>query len=166
MDTQEQAAQPQSTSVLNRPVNPVIAILLIAVLVLFCWALHPAHHGNSRLAMESSLKGNLQEMREAIGQFHDDTGRFPWVLTELTASDAHHLIKPLKKGNSYKGPYLSTQGGIRNSGIPFNPFVESGDDSHPLNDAICKSWRYDAKTGEVHSAVGGMTMDGKPYQSL
>ena len=63
------------------------------------------------------------------------------------------------KPKAYQGPYLTPNGGICNTGVPSNPF---GD---PQN-AIATHWVYNPKTGAVKSAVGGTTLDGRPYEGL
>lgn len=165
MDTPEKTTSAETSSVFNRPASPIMVIILCGVLVIWIVCLkltNPYHiHG-----IDAALKGNLHELRYAIEQFHDDTGRFPLVLQELVAKDAQHLLVPVQEGNKYQGPYLTPIGGVNNTGIPLNPLVLPGDWQKPFAKIITNHWRYDAKTGEVHSAIKGKTLDGRDYQSL
>lgn len=101
-------------------------------------------------------------LRNAINQFHDDTGCFPGELHDLVAKDEKHLKAHVPKGK-YQGPYLSLEGGLDNTGIPINPFT-----LHKTHDDfdITHHWRYDRKTGNVQSAMEGVTLKGKKYSEL
>ncbi len=94
--------------------------LLLSALVLFflCAPIQPA---GPRKAREDALHRNLQALRHAIERFDADTGRYPVVLTELLAPDAHHLRAPAAAGRSYQGPYFSAPGGLNDSGLPIIP---------------------------------------------
>ncbi len=164
MDASQQNEKPQSGSLLNRPVKPLVAVVIsLVAFVLFFVLLFPYHP--MRKAEEATLRGNLHEIRNAIVQFHTDTGHYPLVLTDVVAPNAQHLRTQVKKG-SYQGPYLCTQGGVNNSGVPENPLLHDWREGQPTEVLINKCWRYDAKTGEVHSAVSGTTLDGKRYEDL
>ncbi|HEX2950043.1 MAG TPA: hypothetical protein VHV83_10860 [Armatimonadota bacterium] len=145
--------------VLQRPVHPVVVIIVLFFTLLFFASLwHPDYHG-SRRGKESTLRGNLHLLRGAIEQFYADTGHYPLVLEDLGKLDARHLITKVKQG-TYKGPYLDTDFGIQRTGIPENPFVLVEN----LN--VAAHWHYDAKSGAVKSTVNGVTDEGVPYDRL
>jgi type II secretion system protein G len=151
----------------------LIVIVVIAILALI---VIPRVMGASRKAKESSLRGNLQELRNALEQFQADTGAYPQSLTDLvdtqanaptTGEDGLGGTSVNIPAGSYKGPYLSPQGGIDNSGIPINPFVVTNPTGTTLAQADCDaSWTY--SQGLVHVAIpaSGSTLDNIPYQSL
>ena len=61
---------------------------------------------------------------------------------------------------SYKGPYLTPNGGVANTGIPANPF---GDPTA----ALTTHWTYSNADGSVISAISGTTLDNaQPYTQL
>ncbi len=164
MDTPQQVEEPQSGSLLNRPVKPLVAVVIsLVAFVLFFVLLFPYHP--MRKAEEATLRENLDYIRTSIEQFHADTGHYPLVLTDLAAPDAQHLRTQVKKG-SYQGPYLSTPGGVNNLGVPLNPLAHVAWEGPSTEDLVNRNWRYDAKTGQVHSAVTGTTLDGKRYEDL
>jgi hypothetical protein len=99
-------------------------------------------HGSARRARESALKGNLQQLRNGIEQFHDDTGVYPATLNDLVTPDEKSLKTKVKAG-SYKGPYLAIRGGIGGHGLPYNPFA------NPLCTTITDHWNYNPMTGRV-----------------
>jgi hypothetical protein len=116
----------------------------------------------NRQAKESTLMANLQRIRSAIAAFQADTGVYPARLQDLVATTA-----PREGGGgatiptgSYKGPYLTTVGGINNTGLPANPFNKADDAD------ITHHWRYDPREGSVISAIEGMTLDGRKYITL
>jgi len=131
----------------------------------------PRVAGAGRKAKEATLKGNLHEIRNAIEQFQADTGVFPTYLEDIVATSApatgvNSNGKRMKIApGSYKGPYLTRQGGLDNSGIPMNPFqkvIPSG----TLQVDITAHWTY--INGVVNPAVPteGTTLDDIPYQKL
>jgi type II secretory pathway pseudopilin PulG len=156
METPQMTPKPQRGSVLNRPVHPLIGIIVLVIVVVF--VVRFACTSDARYmemrnkARMSTLRANLQIMRNAIAQFQDDTGRYPLVLTDLTQPDAQHLRTPVKKG-SYHGPYLKCEFGINNTGLPLNPFTPRLGERYDPDPT--HHWRYDPKTGQVRSAVAG-----------
>ncbi len=125
-----------------------------------------------RQALESTLKDNLRELRNAIEQFQADTGAYPARLLDLVATtapkvgvdlDGHQINIP---AGCYKGPYLEPHGGINNTGIPLNPFVDLRAVQPDPND-VTTHWAY--KNALVHVAAGrpaGQTQDGIPINQL
>jgi len=134
----------------------IIGTFFVLLFLLTVQFNHDDHRG-MRKAFESTLKGNLYEIRNAITVFYDDTGVYPSKLTDLVEeSDDPARRMPA----TYRGPYLATQGGVGNSGIPCNPFVDDNDKK------IDDHWHYDSKTGKVWSAAEGVTLDGIKYSEL
>lgn len=125
-------------------VNNVGIILALIGVALFIALITVPHSGpcGGRRAKESTLRGNLTQMRNAIASFHDDTGKYPLSLTDVVVENESMLTTRVKHG-TYKGPYLTTTGGIGGHGVPKNPFT----DIH--NTRIVDHWKYDAKTGKV-----------------
>lgn len=160
----------------------LIVIVVIAILALI---VIPRVMGASRKAKEATLKGNLHEIRNALEQFQADTGGYPTTanLIDIVApSEAKlqstNLVDEYGDAvnevtGTYKGPYLTTQGGIDNTGIPENPFeVPTGT---PATD-FTNAWNYTAAVGEndgtcgtIHCSalvIGSTLGDNIPYQSL
>lgn len=145
----------------------LIVIVVIAILALI---VIPRVMGAGRKAKEASLKGNLHQLRNAIEQFQSDTGCYPATLAALTLTaepatgvDSAGTSVDIPAG-SYKGPYLSAQGGLDNSGIPINPFWSGI--QKDLGTDVPLNWTY--LNGVVHPAVPatGSTLDNILYQSL
>ncbi len=151
----------------------VVSALFMFILPISALIVTPRMVGASRKAKESSLKGNLMELRNGLAQFQADTGSYPNSLTDLvdtqnnpptTGEDGAGGTGVKIPAGSYKGPYLATMGGIDNSGIPINPFapIPTG----TLSTDLPANWNY--SQGLVHPAVPttGCTLDGIPYQQL
>jgi len=143
----------------------VVSIMMIVALIVI-----PRVMGAGRRANEASLQGNLRQLRAAIEIFHDDTDAFPASLQDITAMtpppsgvDTDGNVIAIT-ADSYRGPYLSRQGGLDNSGLPANPFGPPP--TGTLTSDLPKHWTY-AK-GAVHAAVptSGATLDEIPYSSL
>jgi hypothetical protein len=116
----------------------------------------------ARQARESTLKANLQRIRSAVSHFQADTGIYPARLEDVvapatTGSKAGSTdVAP----NSYKGPYLTTKGGIGGKGLLMNPFAATDDTT------VAHHWTYTPADGNVTSAVEGVTSDGQKYTEL
>jgi general secretion pathway protein G len=147
----------------------LIVIVVIAILALI---VIPRVMGAGRKAKEASLKANLHQLRNAIEQFQADTGCYPKLLTDLVAAEGTNVtpgtdsagVDVAIPNGSYKGPYLSGQGGLDNSGIPINPFW-AGTMTNIATDAPA-NWTLDK--GIVHPTVpaDGETLDKILYQNL
>lgn len=148
----------------------LIVIVVIAILALI---VIPRVMSASRKARESTLRGNLHQLRTAIAAFTADTGMYPAALTDLsltiasaptTGIDDNNASQNIPTG-SYKGPYLNAQGGIGTTGVPINPFKNSTDADFT---DISKHWTYGASPGEVEPAIptSGSTLDGIPFSTL
>jgi type II secretion system protein G len=132
----------------------LIVIVVIAILALI---VIPRVMGASRKAKEATLRSNVQRLRSAIAQFQGDTGVWPNALTDVVAAaDSTPTGTPT---STYKGPYLTPNGGAANSGIPANPFAD-------LTAALSTHRTYTNTDGSVVSAVTGTTMDGVAYTQL
>lgn len=103
-----------------------------------------------RKAKEATLTANLHQLRNAIAQFEADTGVYPAQLTDLTvpATNGTNAGKTVVPANSYKGPYFTPYGGINNTGIPVNPFVDITTNA-PATKKIATHWKYDPVAGTV-----------------
>jgi len=133
-----------------------------------------ALQGAERKAKEASLKGNLHELRNALEQFQADTGAYPLALTDLLRDEAHQPTAgvdlegkrvTITRG-SYKGPYLTTQGGLPSApGIPLNPFVDMNA-AQPDPNNVATHWKY--QNGLLHCPdwMKGNTLDNIPYNGL
>jgi type II secretion system protein G len=152
----------------------LIVIVVIAILALI---VIPRVMGASRKAKESSLKGNLQELRNGLEQFQADTGAYPNQLTDLidlsTAAPTTG-IDGLPDGasvaipsGSYKGPYLTPQGGLEASGIPINPFAPTLTAATLSLTDLQANWTYSNGIVQVPANTpAGSTLDGIPYKQL
>ena len=126
-------------------IEMLIVILVIAILALI---VIPRLLGAGRRAKESALRGDLQQLRNAIQQFEADCGDYPASLDQL-------MTEPSGNGGGglaldvegWKGPYLRTP----DNGLPVDPFTSAGD------------WSYTAAGGEVHSASTLTGLDGTNY---
>jgi len=107
---------------------------------------------------EQTLVQTLNELRMAIKQFHADTGMYPATLTDLTAPEEKAVQAHVPTG-TYHGPYISYGMSIDETGVPINPM--NGD----LSD-MCKHWHYNPATGQIQSAVDGVTAEGRHYRDL
>ncbi len=132
----------------------LIVIVVIAILALI---VIPRVMSAGRKAKEATLASNLQRMRAAVAQFQADTGAWPNAIGDVVAAAG---TNPTGTSNlSYKGPYLTPNGGVQNTGIPANPF---GDPTA----AVTTHWTYSNVDGSVVSAVSGTTLDGRAYSTL
>jgi type II secretory pathway pseudopilin PulG len=136
----------------------LIVIVVIAILALI---VIPRLLSASRKAKEATLRANLHQLRNAIAMFEADTGVYPAALTDLVAGTAPTTgaAGASIPAGTYKGPYLTTSGGINGTGIPQNPFAGA-----TANAAA--SWDYTAVGGKVLSHVTGTTLDGVDYLNL
>lgn len=130
-------------------IEMLIVIVVIAILALI---VIPRLLGAGRRAKESALRGDLQQLRNAIQQFEADCGDFPATLDQLVADAG---TPPSGNGGQglaldstgYKGPYLRTPDG----GLPEDPFTSAAD------------WTYDGASGDVASASTLTALDGTNY---
>ncbi len=136
----------------------MVKIVTVCVLVsIVALIVMPRTMGAGRKAKEATLRSNLQRMGRAIAQFQADTGVWPHELKDIVASaDSNPTGCPSGK---YKGPYLTPNGGVQNTGIPANPY---GDSTAPIE----THWVYDNANGSVTSAIAGKTLDGVDYREL
>jgi len=130
-------------------IEVLIVIIVIAILALI---VIPRLLGAGRRAKEAVLRGDLNELRNAIQQFESDLGDVPVGLDQLMAAKGS---PPSGNGggglsldpNGYQGPYLRTGDG----NLPKDPFTSAAD------------WAYTSATGGVHSASTLTALDGTPY---
>jgi general secretion pathway protein G len=127
----------------------LIVIVVIAILALI---VIPRLLSAGRRAKEAALRGDLQQLRNAVQQFEADCGDYPAALSALMGAT-------LAAGNGgggialdttgYKGPYLRTGDGT----LPKDPFTNSN------------AWTYVGSTGSVHSASTLTGLDGTNYSN-
>jgi len=130
-------------------IEMLIVIVVIAILALI---VIPRLLGAGRKAKESALRGDLQQLRNAIQQFEADCGDFPAAIADLMTSPAAGS----NGGNgialdviAWKGPYLRTP----DNNLPKDPFTSLG------------NWTYTAASGDVHSASTLTGLDGTSYSA-
>ncbi|HEY3376364.1 MAG TPA: prepilin-type N-terminal cleavage/methylation domain-containing protein [Armatimonadota bacterium] len=135
----------------------LIVIVVIAILALI---VIPRLMGASRKAKDSTLKANLQILRNAVSQYEADCGLYPDALSSLTGATTSQTGVP---AGAYKGPYLKDEGAIipGSGGIPVNPYDTTG-----TYTTSGTSWAYtgvSTGTVKVGSIPAGTDADGKAY---
>lgn len=151
----------------------LIVIVVIAILALI---VIPKLMGASRKAKDSTLRANLHILRSSVENFHADTGCYPAAFSGLTAtagttpaaiSDDGTTVAAVAAvpAGTYKGPYLTGQGGIDGGAIPVNPYVkETGTEATD----VAASWNLEIATaGSVGNVTAkgltGNDAEGNPY---
>ncbi|MHB9026616.1 MAG: type II secretion system protein [Armatimonadota bacterium] len=139
-------------------IEMLIVIVVIAILAIIVIA---RVLGVSRKGKEAALRANLYHLRTAITAFEADCGVYPEDLDDLVSAipPANGAGGVAIVANTYKGPYLTTSGGIGGTGIPENPLANA-------SSTVGENWSYTAVEGKVTSAVTGTTIDGIQYTSL
>jgi type II secretory pathway pseudopilin PulG len=128
----------------------MIVVLIIAVLATIIIALTI---NGARRGRESSLRGNLHELRTGVERFQADCGALPPALADLVAGSSSEISADADgRGvaldrSGYKGPYVITGDG----GLPSDPITRSVD------------WEYDNTTGELRSRSTAAGLNGVPY---
>lgn len=145
----------------------LIVIVVIAILALI---VIPRLMGASRKAKDSTLKGNLHIIRQAVENFYSDTGLYPLALDALVAEPENGiavsgstLTNTALPDGVWKGPYLRAQGGIVGTRIPRNPYV-------PASSAATAHWTLvttpAATVGDVNFPTPtGSDAEGDPYST-
>lgn len=102
-------------------------------------------------ANDSTLKANLQILRNAIEMFHADVGRYPKHLRELYETPSKSIEK------DYKGPYVKAEGAvIVGTCIPVNPYTSSTN--------IHDHWSYNPANGVIEpNMTGKVDAEGNSY---
>ncbi|HOF87615.1 MAG TPA: prepilin-type N-terminal cleavage/methylation domain-containing protein [Armatimonadota bacterium] len=136
-------------------------LIVIVVIALLALIVVPRMLGAARRAREATLRDNLHTMRTAISQFFADTNRMPASLHDLIAPAEADVTADIPT-DTYKGPYLSSPGGIGGDGLPKNPFADQ------RSTDIDAHWEYDATQGTVgvppaQQADAWVTLDGNTY---
>jgi prepilin-type N-terminal cleavage/methylation domain-containing protein len=140
-------------------------LIVIAIIALLALIVVPRLLGAVRRAKESTLVDNLHNVRTAISQFFADTNKLPVELNDLVVADEDTLATEVPT-DTYRGPYLTSPGGVAGTGIPKNPFSDQS------SAAVDDHWEYDETLGTVTvpAAQQGdewVTMgDGTPYRDL
>ena len=127
-------------------------LIVIVVISILAMIVIPRLLGAGRKAKESALRGDLQQLRNAIQQFEADCGDFPAALTGLMTAPAAGS----NGGNgialdagAWKGPYMRTPDG----NLPKDPFTAASD------------WSYVGTSGDVHSVSTLTALDGTNYSA-
>ncbi|HEY3376906.1 MAG TPA: prepilin-type N-terminal cleavage/methylation domain-containing protein [Armatimonadota bacterium] len=139
----------------------LIVIVVIAILALI---VIPRLMGASRKAKDSTLKANLQILRNAVSQYEADCGMYPDILSSLTGTTTSQTGVP---AGAYKGPYLKDEGAVipSSGGIPVNPYDTAATPTYTTSGT---SWAYagvSTGTVKVGSALSGTDADGKAYNA-
>jgi len=129
-------------------IEMLIVIVVIAILALI---VIPRLLGAGRKAKEAALKGDLQQLRNAIQQFEADCGDYP-------ANTGQLMTRPTGNGGNnialdsvgWQGPYLRTPDG----NLPKDPFTGSS-----------TTWSYTATSGDIHSGSTLTALDTTPYSA-
>jgi type II secretion system protein G len=117
-------------------------LIVISVIAILALIVVPRLLGAGRKAKESTLRGNLQQLRNAIQSFQSDTGVYPATLDDLVAATGGDVTATINAPD-YKGPYLTTTGGIGGGGVPKNPFTDA------TSETVTDHWNFDADAGTV-----------------
>ena len=130
----------------------LIVIVVIAILALI---VIPKLMGASRKAKDSTLKANLQIVRNAIATYQADLGTYPTGTTLVGLYDGTGSTP----AGSWKGPYLKQEGAvITGTAIPVNPYVTSS--------TVTAHWTYTAASGSIEPAApSGNDADGTAYST-
>ncbi len=139
-----------SKSMRRRGFTLIELLIVIVVIAILALIVIPKLMGASRKAKDSTLKGNLVTLRHAIEMFQADCGGYPsgTDLAGLSAQPAQYIpygttTAANLPANVWKGPYLSSQGGIGGGAIPRNPYIVSTDV------AVANHWSYTAASGTI-----------------
>ncbi|HLK15305.1 MAG TPA: prepilin-type N-terminal cleavage/methylation domain-containing protein [Fimbriimonadaceae bacterium] len=131
-------------------VELLIVIIVIAVLAAIAI---PKFVNSSARSKEASLHADLKLCRDAVELFHNDTGAYPAVLTDLAATAAPANGKD-STGASYaitasnwKGPYLAS--------VPNDPVASAA-----LTYSITSP-----TVGQVNATASGNDSAGVPFSS-
>lgn len=127
-------------------------LIVIVVISILAMIVIPRLLGAGRKAKESALRGDLQQLRNAIQQFEADCGDYPSALAQLMTAPAAGATGGSGIAldvTAWKGPYLRTPDG----NLPADPFTTAAD------------WTYTAATGDVHSASTLTALDGTNYSA-
>jgi len=128
----------------------LVVVILIAILTAI---VIPRLLGMGRRARESSLRGDLKQMRDAIQRFEGDCAAWPPTLEDLMVRSGDQISADQDgRGctldrNAFKGPYLTTGSGT----LPEDPMTGAAD------------WDYDNSTGTVRSRSTLTGINGIPY---
>jgi hypothetical protein len=141
----------------NNSINIIIKYgIVFIVLFLFFGALriNSSRHEHIIDVKDSNvyaLKYKLLTIRRAINDFRNDTGSYPVTLYDLSVIRKDKLVTCIKHDH-FNGPYIDDEHGI--PGFLSNPFIYTNDKE------IAHHWNYNPNTGEIRSAIHGITANG------
>ncbi len=146
-------------------VEMLIVIVVIAILALI---VIPRLLGAPRRATEASLKGDLNQLRNAIVQFEADCGDYPNDLKQLMEKPVEGTVgadgpngQKLDVKN-WQGPYMRTPDGQ----VPQDPFWDGMTTPEKIvHGQDVGGWDYRPKTGEIHSTSTLTALDGTHYNT-
>ena len=132
-------------------IEVLIVIVVIAVLAAI---VVPRLLGAGRQSKESSLRGHLKEIRDAVALFQAHCGTYPGDLQDICEPTFANITNPSNgvtiAQSDWQGPYLTTPDG----NLPNNPITGANVEG--------TDWVYDSATGSV-SAAAGTALDGSDY---
>ena len=136
----------------NRGFTLIEMLIVIVVIAILALIVIPRLLGAGRKAREAALKGDLQQLRNAIQQFEADCGDYPASLGQLmtrptggTGGSGTIMLDTV----SWQGPYLRTPDG----NLPKDPFTSG------------TTWTYTAASGDVHSTSTLTALDSTSYSA-
>src|ERR1035437_8618850 len=99
----------------NRPGFTLVELLIVIIVIAVLAAIAiPKFVNSSARSKEASLHADLKLVRDAIELYHNDTGYYPALLTDLSAiaapangKDSLGATQPITAAN-WKGPYVAT----------------------------------------------------------
>lgn len=133
-------------------IEVLIVVLIIGVLAAIIIVLTS---NGARRSRESSLRGQLHELRKAVEHFQADCGSVPPALSDLVVSSGAAISADADGAgvtvdrSGYKGPYVITGDG----GLPEDPTTQAVD------------WNYDNSTGDIRSSSTATGLNGRPYNT-
>ncbi|NLN79559.1 MAG: prepilin-type N-terminal cleavage/methylation domain-containing protein [Armatimonadetes bacterium] len=122
-------------------------LVVIVVLAVLAAIVLPKFMDSSQRSKEASLKTDLKLVRNAVGAFQADIGKYPNGLVDLTETDKSKVKDSTGSTvnvSDWHGPYLES--------LPKDPI--SGAD-----------FNYVAATGKVTSSATGKALDGETNYS-
>ena len=117
-------------------------LVVIVVLAVLAAIVLPKFMDSSQRSKEASLKTDLKLVRNAVGAFQADIGKYPNSLADLVKTDKSEVkdaTNNVVNAVDWHGPYLEA--------LPKDP-ISGGD------------FNYAAATGKVTSSADGKALDG------
>jgi general secretion pathway protein G len=122
-------------------------LVVIVVLAILAAIVLPKFMNSSARSKESALKSDLKLIRNAIGLFQADTGKYPNALVDLAETDKTKVKGAdgaVVAAADWHGPYL---------------------DSVIMDPISGAAFTYDKATGKMGSSAAGTALDGTAYST-